>query len=460
MKFVMSDTPLAIIILAAGMGTRMKSDKPKVLHEVAGKPMINWVLDSALKLKPQKIITVIGPDMPALKKAVAPHETVIQKDRNGTGGAVKCALNALKDFKGDVVILLGDCPLITSKTLKGLIKARSEDLLTELSVLSMELEEPKGYGRLITNKDGYVTAIIEEKDAKAKEKAINLVNAGAFCVNSEKLSSWIGKIDSDNAQNEYYLTDIVKIASKEGVNCASFVCKTPSELKGCNSRADLAEIESIFQDNTRNSFMAAGVTMLEPNSVHFHHDTKIAQDCIIEPNVFFGPAVKLEKGVHIKAYSYLEDCIIRSEATIGPFARIRPGTDIGSDARIGNFVEIKKSKIGKGSKIGHLAYVGDTIMGEDVNFSAGAITVNYDGFQKHQTIIGKNVMVGSNVNLVAPVAIDDGAFIAAGSTITEDVPADALSIARDVAEVRQGWAAKYRKLKAAALAKKKRSKAS
>ncbi len=436
----------------------MKSDKPKVMHELAGRPMINWVIESAKALKPETIITVIGPDMPELKKAVEPHDIVTQKERNGTGGALKCALPKLKGFKGDVLILLGDCPLITTKTMKALIKARSKDLTTSLSVLGMHMDNPTGYGRIIADKNGIVSHIVEEKDANKAEKSIRIVNAGAFCIDSKRLESWVRKLGNDNAQGEFYLTDLPQIAAHDGAVCAMHVCENAQELKGCNSRTDLANLEKNTQNLLRENVMAAGVTMIDPDTVYLHFDTKIASDCVIEPSVFFGPNVVLEKNVTIKAFSHIEGAHVKSGAKIGPFARLRPGATIGENAGIGNFVEIKKSTIGERSKIGHLAYVGDCQMGEDVNFSAGAITVNYDGFQKHTTMIGKGVMVGSNVNLVAPVHIDDGAFIAAGSTITEDVPADALSIARDAAQIRQGWAAKYRKLRAAAAKKRKASK--
>ncbi|MAI60857.1 MAG: bifunctional N-acetylglucosamine-1-phosphate uridyltransferase/glucosamine-1-phosphate acetyltransferase [Micavibrio sp.] len=454
----MSTRPLAVVILAAGKGTRMKSDKPKVMHEVAGKPMVNWVIDAAAKLNPDKIITVIGPQMPELEQAVAPYDFVVQNDRNGTGGAVKCALSKLKGFDGDVLVLLGDCPLLSTKTLKALVKAKNKDMLTRLSVLGMEIANPTGYGRLILSADGSVIDIREEKDVNAKEKLINIVNAGAFCIEGGKLEYWIKRIKNNNAQGELYLTDLPKIAASNGAVCALTLCSNPDEAMGCNTRNDLAHLEKTMQRQLRAKLMQSGVTLHDPDTVYVHYDTKVGIDTIVEPNVYFGPGVKIEKNVYIKANSYFEGCVVKQGATIGPFARLRPDTKVEKDARIGNFVEIKKSTIGARSKIGHLAYVGDCKMGEDVNFSAGAITVNYDGFQKHQTVIGKGVMVGSNVNLVAPVSIDNGAFIAAGSTITENVPADALSIARDAAEIRQGWAARYRKMKEAAKRKKMQKK--
>lgn len=433
----------------------MKSTRPKVMHELAGRPMINWLLDTCEGLNPEKIVVVTGPDMPDLEKAVKPHTSAIQQVRDGTGGAVRCAMPALEGFAGDVLILLGDTPLISPHTLDALRAAKGN---YALSILGCVMDNPHGYGRLILGQDGMLDAIVEEKDADPQQKTIQLVNTGAFCADAAQLSGWLDRIDSNNAQNEFYITRLPGIIRAGGGATAVAIIENPAEVHGCNTRADLAALEKTLQTRLRRAHMEAGVSMQDPDTVYLWHDTKIAPDCILEPNVVFGPGVSLDAGVHIKAFSYLEGARVKAGAAIGPFARIRPDTQIGKGARIGNFVEIKKSNIGKGSKIGHLAYVGDTDMGDEVNFSAGAITVNYDGFQKHRTVIGKNVMVGSNVNLVAPVHLDDGAFIAAGSTITEDVPADALSIAREPSEIRKGWAAKYRKMKEAAAKSKSEAK--
>lgn len=443
----MSDKPLAIVILAAGQGTRMNSDKPKVMHELAGRPMINWLIDSCNTLAPDKIIVVTGPNMPDLEAAVKPHKTVLQQVRDGTGGAVKCALDELAGFDGDVLIVLGDTPLLQPGTMRALVAARGD---YALSVLGCVVDNPHGYGRIILSEDGTVQFIVEEKDADEQQRAVQLVNTGAFCVDGARLAGWLEKLDNNNAQNEYYITQLPAIITNEGGNTGAAIIEDAAQVHGCNTRADLAALEKTLQQKLRHAHMESGVAMQDPDTVYLWHDTKIAPGVVIEPNVYFGPGVSVEQGSHIKAFSHFEGVQIKENATIGPFARIRPGTEIGEDVRIGNFVEIKKSVIGNGSKINHLAYVGDTTMGADVNFSAGAITVNYDGFEKHHTRIGKNVMVGSNVNLVAPLTIDDGAFVAAGSTITEDVPADSLSVARDKATIKQGWAAKYRKLKEAA----------
>lgn len=447
-------TSLAIVILAAGKGTRMKSDKPKVMHELAGRPMINWVIDSAEALSPERIVVVTGPDMADLAEAVEPHETALQPVQNGTGGALMAALPALSDFKGDVLVLLGDTPLISAQTMQALVDARREGGIASIAVLGTELADPTGYGRLITDHNGHLQRIVEEKDASPQERSVRLVNTGAFCLDGTKLNGWLKQVDNDNAQGEYYITDLPAIAAKD--NHVSIVSVAPdaSELLGCNTPVDLAALEALAQQRLREAMLLDGVRMADPATVYLRWDTKIAPGVIIEPSVFFGAGVEIESGAHIKAYSHIEGTKIGKNVTVGPFARLRPGTKIGDNVRIGNFVEVKKSDIGEGSKINHLAYVGDTLMGENVNFSAGAITVNYDGFQKHQTVIGKDVMVGSNVNLVAPIRIDDGAFIAAGTTLNVDVPADSLSIARDVARIRKGWAHEYRKRKKAAKDKK------
>ena len=451
----MNKKPLAVIILAAGKGTRMKSDQPKVMHNLAGLPMINWLLRTVKALHAQKIIVVCGPDMPDLKAEISAYENaeiVIQKERNGTGGAARVAMDVLEKsyggvFDGDILILLGDTPLITVQTIQNLIDSKAG---VGLSVLGMHRNNPIGYGRLITDKDQNLIKIVEEKDASSDEKSIQSVNTGAFCVDGSQLSSWLSQITNNNAQGEFYATDLPEIAARDGAKAKVAMTYDTSEVQGCNSRSDLADLEKTLQSRLRKQVMDQGVTMIDPTTVYLSYDTKIASDVLIEPNVFFGPDVMVEGGAHIKAFCHFEGAKIGKDVTIGPFARLRPGTKLGDEVRIGNFVEVKNSNVGNRSKINHLGYVGDTEMAEDVNFSAGAITVNYDGFQKHKTNIGKDVMVGSNVNLVAPVSIDDGAFLAAGATITEDVPADALSVERTRAEIRQGWAAQYRKMKARA----------
>ncbi|MGB4107587.1 MAG: bifunctional UDP-N-acetylglucosamine diphosphorylase/glucosamine-1-phosphate N-acetyltransferase GlmU [Alphaproteobacteria bacterium] len=440
----MAKNQLAIVILAAGQGTRMKSAKPKVMHELAGLPMMKWLIKTAESLKPQKIIVVAGPGMPELLAAVKPHTAVIQETRNGTAGALRMAMPALKNFKGDVLVVLGDAPLVKKETLEKLVTLRrSED--AGMSVLGAEVCCADGLGRLIIDSSNTLKKIVEHKDANTKERAVNLINTGAFCIDGEKLPGWLEQVQDKNAAKEYYITDLPQIAARDGIETKVHTACCASETQGCNSRADLAALEATMQKRLRKAAMESGVTMIDPATVTLHHDTVFGADVVIEPNVFFGPGASVGADCIIRAFSHIEGAKIGAGATIGPFARLRPGTEIGADVRVGNFVEIKKSKIGTGSKINHLAYVGDTDMGADVNFSAGAITVNYDGFDKHKTIIGAGVMVGSNVNLIAPVTVRDGAFVAAGSTVTDDVAADALAIARAATEIRKGWAAEYRR---------------
>jgi bifunctional UDP-N-acetylglucosamine pyrophosphorylase/glucosamine-1-phosphate N-acetyltransferase len=435
---------LAIIILAAGKGTRMKSAKPKVLHEVGGLPLISHVIQTAEKLKPQKIVVVVGPGMGEIAKIVKPYATVVQKSAKGTGDAVKTGMTALKNFKsGDVLVLYGDVPLVRVEDLKNLLKARKQKK-AGICIASMVPHSPEAYGRMVLNKDGSLKKIVEFRDATKEEKAIVLCNTGILCADAAKLPGWLGKIKNNNAKKEFYLTDLPEIAAKEKIK--TYTLEVPDEtVCGVNTRMDLAMVEYIFQHEKRLGALEGGVTMQDPETVYFSWDTNISADVTIEPNVVLGPGVSVGAGSIIRSFSHIAGTVIGRNASIGPFARLRPGTVLGDKVRIGNFVEVKKSKIGKGSKINHLAYVGDTIMGKETNFSAGAITVNFDGFHKYQTTIGKNVMVGSNVNLIAPVTINDGAFIAAGSTVTEDVPAHSLSIGRERAKIQKNWAAEFRK---------------
>lgn len=421
---------LAVIILAAGRGKRMKSTLPKTLHMLAGRPLVHWLLSTVQKLKPARIIVVTAPDMDNLRAAVAPHTCVIQKTALGTGDAVKAALPALKGFKGDVLILLGDMPLITLPTLRSLVKARHLDQETGLAVLGAYYNPPPDFGRLVENADGTLAQIVEHKDATAAQRKINLCNTGAFCVDGAHLEKWLGKLTNKNAQKEFYITDLPAIAAKAGYKTQIAVTEDLDEVQGVNSRVDLAMMEYIVQSAMRLHALEAGVTMADPASVYFSHDTRVGQDVVIEPNVFIGPGVIIEDNVTIRAFSHLEGARLKPGVTIGPFARLRPGTELGENVHIGNFVEVKNARLGKGVKAGHLAYIGDATLGEGVNYSCGAITANYDGVNKHKTVIGRNVMVGSNVNLIAPVTIGDGAYLAAGSTITQDVPRDKLGIAR------------------------------
>lgn len=442
-----ANQPLACIVLAAGQGKRMKSARSKVLHELAGRPLIGWLLEQVEALSPQKIIVVTAPNGGDVAQAVAPHETAVQEVPRGTGDAVRAALPALKGFTGDVLILLGDMPLISAETLRALIAKRRQNADTGLSVLGVEFENPPAFGRLVLGPDGTLSRIVEERDASADERSIKLCNTGAFCVDGARLPEWVGRLKSDNAQNEFYITDLVAIAAQDGRKTYAHITHRQDEVRGVNGRADLAALEAIVQQTLRERAMAGGATLIDPGSVYLSWDTKIGQDVVIEPGVFFGPGVTLENDVHIKAFSHLEGAHVAGGATIGPFARLRPGANVGPDCKIGNFVEIKNANLGKGVKASHLGYIGDADVGENVNFSCGAITVNYDGINKHRTTIGANAMIGSNVNLVAPVEIGDGAYIAAGSTIAKDVPPDALAVAREKPFIKEGWAAARRSKK-------------
>lgn len=425
-----SKSDLAVIILAAGRGTRMKSALPKAMHKLAGRPLILWLLETVQRLKPAHIVVVTAPDMDDLRQVVAPATTVIQKKALGTGDAVKAALPALRGFKGDVLILLGDMPLISATTLKGLRKARHLTAETGLAVLGADYDPPPAFGRLVENPDGTLARIVEQKDATAQEKRITLCNTGAFCVAGEHLEKWVSSINNKNAQKEFYITDLPAIARKDGLVTQIAVTDDLDEVQGVNSRLDLAMLEYTVQAQLRLQFLDAGITMHDPAAVYFSFDTKIGKDVIIEPNVFFGTGVRIADNVLIRGYSHIEQAVIKEGASVGPFARLRPGAVLGEDVHIGNFVEVKNAQLGKGVKAGHLAYIGDATVGEGTNYSCGAITANYDGVNKHKTVIGKNVMVGSNVNLIAPVKVGDDAYLAAGSTITQDVPKAKMGIAR------------------------------
>jgi bifunctional UDP-N-acetylglucosamine pyrophosphorylase/glucosamine-1-phosphate N-acetyltransferase len=440
----MSTANTACIILAAGKGTRMKSDKPKVLHEVAGLPMINHITKAAENSGARDICVVIAADMQeSVGQAIAPHKTAIQKEQKGTGDAAKAAEDALKSFKGKILILIGDAPLITSETLNELQNAASA---TGLAVLGFEAADPYGYGRLIEEEEGCISAIVEEKDCSEDQKDITLCNAGNFCVDSDLLWQCLSELKSDNAQGEYYLTDIVKLAASKGIKCGLAIAHE-WEAMGVNSRAQLADAEYIMQQRLREKAMEGGATLLDPETVYLSADTEIGRDVIIEPNVFIGPKVKIGDNVTIHAFTHLTETILENKVAVGPFSRLRGMARLDEGAAVGNFVEVKKTHFHAGAKAKHLAYLGDATIGKKTNISAGVITVNYDGFEKHHTTIGDNVMVGCDTTLVAPVTIGDGAYIAAGSAITMDVAPDALAVARNRPIIRDGWAAEYREKK-------------
>jgi bifunctional UDP-N-acetylglucosamine pyrophosphorylase/glucosamine-1-phosphate N-acetyltransferase len=440
----MTDTPLAIVVLAAGKGTRMRSDLPKVMHPVAGRPMIAHLLATASELSPERIVVVIGPDMDRVRDAVAPHPTCVQAERNGTGGAVKAARAALEGFEDTVLVLYGDTPLVTVDTMRRAAAACADGVA--VSVLGFRPSHFHQYGRLITNADGGLEAIVEAKDASPEELEVNLCNSGVMAFDGRHLVGLLDRLDTNNAKNEYYLTETVALARADG-HAAAVVEGAEEELLGVNSRADLAIAEAAVQDALRAQALEGGATLIDPGTVWFHHDTELGRDVVVEPNVVFGPGVRVADGARIRAFSHLEGAVVAADAVVGPYARLRPGAHIGAGARVGNFVEIKNADLGAGAKANHLSYIGDAHVGAGANIGAGTITCNYDGFGKYETNIGAGAFIGSNSALVAPVTIGDGAIVAAGSTISHDVAGDALAIERAEQVTKTGWAARFRKLK-------------
>lgn len=438
---------LSCIILAAGKGTRMKSDRPKVMHGLAGMPLIRHVVNTCQSLNASQIVTVIAKGMDDVAATVAPFETAIQKKQLGTADAAKSALPHLKSKRGHVLILLGDVPMISKETLKALWDAGKK---TGLAVLAMRAENPYGYGRLITDK-GNVVAIVEQADLNPKHEGIDLVNAGCFCVAADRIEDWLNAIGNKNRQREFYLTDIVTAAAKDKVKCA-FVEAPAHELLGINSRAQLAQAEWTLQTRLRDAALANGATMIDPSTVYLSADTVIGRDVVIEPNVFFGPGVTIADNVTIHAFTHIEGAAIAAGASIGPFARIRPKSKIGAKVTIGNFVEVNRSNIKAGAKSKHMSYLGDAVVGAKSNIGAGTVIANYDGFDKQDTIIGDRVFIGSNATLIAPLTIGSGAYVAAASAITTSVPDDALAVARTREVMRDGWANEYRAKKETAKA--------
>ena len=450
-------TDLAIIVLAAGKGTRMKSNLPKVMHRAAGRSLLVHVLHAARGLAPTRAVAVVGPGMEQVEaeaRSVFPDmASVLQTERLGTAHAVVQAKSALEGFAGTVMVLYGDVPLISTRSLQRLAELAG---CGRMAVLGFEAANPHGYGRLLCNDKSEVTGIREELDASPVERAITLCNSGIIAIGASLLWELLPKIGNSNAKGEYYLTDLVELAAKAGTPCALAVCPE-AEVAGVNDRTQLAAIEATLQTQYRERHMLNGATLIAPDTVFFSADTEIGQDVVIEPHVMFGPGVKVGDGVEILAFSHMEGASISNGARIGPYARLRPGAEIGPDAHIGNFVEVKKAVIGAGAKANHLSYIGDARVGAKSNIGAGTITCNYDGYEKHLTDIGENVFVGSNTALVAPVKVGAGANIAAGSVIARNVPADALAMTRAKLEIMDGWAARYRELKAAKKAAKKTS---
>jgi bifunctional UDP-N-acetylglucosamine pyrophosphorylase/glucosamine-1-phosphate N-acetyltransferase len=410
----------------------MKSAVSKVLHKVASKALIDYIIDTIKDLAVKDCVMVVGPQMESLEDHVRTKESsirfAVQQKKLGTADAVKAGLSQLKDLSHEVLVLYGDVPFITTATIKEMKNKLSSSSNTALVVLGFEAHDPAQYGRVVT-KDGRLQKIIEFLDCTEAERRITLCNSGIMMVKGNQLEQLLSKVKANNAKGEFYFTDIVGIALDQGLSCEYIVTKE-EEVTAVNNRKDLANAEAVIQQALRNKFLSKGVTLVDPSSVYFSADTAIAEDVIIYPNVFIGPGVTIESGVQIKSFSHLEGAMIGKDAVIGPFARIRPGTKLGEKVKVGNFVEIKASHIASNSKIGHLTYIGDTEMGSHVNIGAGTITCNYDGVNKHKTIIEDKVFIGSNSSIIAPISIGQGAMIAAGSVITEDVKPHELAIER------------------------------
>ena len=434
----------AFIVLAAGTGSRMASDQPKVLHRAGGCSLLGHVLSAVKAVEPTQVCVVVGPDMAAVADEAAtvlPNvRSVIQDERNGTAHATCMAKDALQGFDGTIVVMFGDGPLIRPETLKALVSVVENG--ADMALLGFEAADPHGYGRFILE-DGALKAIREEKDASDAERKITLCNSGVTAAGADLLWPLLARIDNDNAQGEYYLTELVELAVADGRQVAHTIC-SEQEVQGVNSRAQLAAIEARLQDEYRDKAMAGGATLIAPQTVFLSHDTTIGRDVVIEPHVVMLDGVTIGDGAVVRAFSHLEGAEIGPGCVVGPYARLRPGARLAKGAKVGNFVEIKNADLEQGSKVNHLTYIGDARVGQGANVGAGTITCNYDGFNKHFTDIGKGAFVGSNSALVAPVKIGDGAFVGSGSVVTRDVPEGALTVARGRQEDRPGWAVKFR----------------
>jgi bifunctional UDP-N-acetylglucosamine pyrophosphorylase/glucosamine-1-phosphate N-acetyltransferase len=440
-------TPLASIVLAAGQGTRMKSDLHKILHPVAGRPMLLHLLAEVGALGPERTVVVAGARREQVEAAVRPLgvEVALQAEQLGTGHAVAQAEAALAGFEGEVLILYGDVPLVRAGTMRRMLdRLRAADGPAAV-VLGFRPADPGAYGRVIADADGRIARMVEYKDASPEERAETLCNSGLMAVRARDLFALLKRVGNDNAAGEYYLPDIVMLATADGRGCAVIETEA-AEVAGVNSRAELAAVEADWQRRRRGQAMAEGATLIAPETVWFSHDTRLGRDVTVEPNVVFGPGVTVADGVTVHAFSHLEGATVEEGASVGPYARLRPGAVVGEGARVGNFVEMKKAVLGRGAKANHLTYLGDATVGEGANIGAGTITCNYDGFLKYETRIGAGAFIGSNSALVAPVSIGDGAIVGAGSVVTADVEGDALAVARGRQEARPGWARRFREV--------------
>ena len=435
--------PVAAVILAAGRGTRMKSELHKVLHPLAGRPMLLHLMASVAELQPARTVIVVGAQREQVEAAVAGTgaAVVVQEPQLGTGHAVQQAHAALAGFDGVVLVLYGDVPLVESATLARMLAALDDQ--TAVVVLGFRPADPGHYGRVIADADGRIILMVEYKDADAAERAVTLCNSGMMAVRARDLWPLMARVDNANAAGEYYLVDIATMAATDGLG-ARVIETGAAEVAGVNSRAELAAVEAAWQQRRRTAMMAAGVTLLDPVTTYFAYDTEIARDVTIEPGVFFGPGVRVGEGSTIRAFSHIAGATVGANVEVGPFARLRAGAELGDKSKVGNFVEVKQAKLGPGAKASHLSYLGDADIGAGANVGAGTITCNYDGFFKYRTSIGAGAFIGSNSALVAPVTIGAGAIVGAGSVVTADVGTDALVLVRPPQVEKPGWAARFR----------------
>jgi len=433
---------VALIILAAGKGTRMNSDLPKVLHPIGGAPMLHHAMRAGAALGPEHVIVVAGHKADQVRAGALTYdesaEVVLQEEQLGTGHAVDQAREALKDFDGDIVVLFGDTPFLRPETLERMIAARQTH---DVVVLGFEVAElqPR-YGRLVMDGDRLVK-IVEYKDANEDERSIRFTNSGLLACDAKTLFEMLSETSNDNASGEYYLTEVAELANRRGLKVTAIACDE-TETLGVDSRTDLAAADALFQAQARAELLNDGVTLVAPDTVYLSLDTVVGRDAVIEPNVVFGPGVTVESGATIRAFSHLEGCHVARGAIVGPYARLRPGTELAEDVRIGNFVEVKNASLAEGAKVNHLSYIGDASVGAASNIGAGTITCNYDGVMKHFTHIGERTFIGSNTMLVAPVSIGDEAMTGSGSVITSDVEAGALALARAPQVEKPGMARK------------------
>jgi bifunctional UDP-N-acetylglucosamine pyrophosphorylase/glucosamine-1-phosphate N-acetyltransferase len=435
----------AVVILAAGQGTRMRSDTHKVLHPIASRPLLLHLLDRVDGIGAKRRVVVVGKGRDQVELALNGRDVSVahQAEQKGTGHAVLQARAALEGYEGAVLVLYGDTPFVEAATLERMLDRLDGDDGPGVVVLGSCPDDPAAYGRIILGEGDHIAKMVEYRDATDEERAVRLCNSGMMAVRSRDLFRWLGEVTNDNTAGEYYLPDIVNIAAAEGRE-AVVIEADAYETAGVNSRAELAHLELEWQRRRREQALQDGATLIDPESVWFAYDTKLGRDVTVEPHVVFGPGVEIADGATIKAFSHIEGATIGAWAAIGPFARIRPGTILADHTKVGNFVELKKAKVGAGAKVNHLSYVGDAEVGEHANIGAGTITCNYDGFGKYRTVVGAGAFIGSNTSLVAPVTVGDGAIVGAGSVITSDVEPDSLAIERSEQKGIAGWARRFR----------------